>query len=263
MNRNLKEYVGFVFRFFFFLTLPLCVIFGFAEFITGLSNEPYKSPSLPYTQAVFQLCAAITALFGLFYRSLQTEEQLKKMDKQISIAEKKENFILYLEHKKQLNASLNYYMNDYLKVSKDRKWLEASYDIDMLYMLCYPDNTPQNSSYFSSRAREPHLNNTFSDITEQISKSLAEYDLNSCSGEFFDTFQILYCSIGLNISLIDLTRDKRDVQFATSELMDYVCGYNGFLVSIGLIDAPYSKKIESIMLEFGVSQIQGERVKLF
>lgn len=117
---------------------------------------------------VFALLAAVTSLIGLYHRSMLLNRQLEKVQEQIAIsnkqfkrsdeqfllaqeqfalAQKKENFMLRVEHQKNVNELITQVINRLVSSIPNFKNLELvryEYNIHRLYSILFPENDTRN-----------------------------------------------------------------------------------------------------------------------
>ena len=127
---------------------------GYSTDIASVSNWKTLTETFALPITVFTGFVALTTLIGMYHRSLQLSEQLNKVERQLTLVERKDNFQLYFEHVKQFEFKCNYLTKLYQKgVFKDYfENFEASdliiIDHQKLYGFVYPKNTIDNIKSF-------------------------------------------------------------------------------------------------------------------
>lgn len=106
-------------------------------------NDVYKFPF-----SCFSGGALISTLFGLRLRVLQTDLQLLKANYQIELATKKENAVLFVEHKKDFKSVLDGIFKEVCDISvitnPEIKYFKASdfiVNFEVLYNWAFPKNS--------------------------------------------------------------------------------------------------------------------------
>ncbi|WP_283709812.1 hypothetical protein [Pseudoalteromonas prydzensis] len=140
---------------------------------------------------VFALLAAVTSLIGLYHRSMLLNRQLEKVQEQIAISNKqfkrsdeqfklaqeqfmlaqkqyslvytKENYVLYCEHKKQIEEHCEKIINGL----RNREGIYYEIDYEKMYRYSFPENSYNQMDNFSLKSvRTPF------EITEIIQENL-------------------------------------------------------------------------------------------
>ena len=148
--------------------------------LNNINNWKTLASTFSFPIGVATAMLAITSLIGLYQRSLQLSLQLEKVEEQIAIsnrqfknsnkqfrlsqkqyllAHRKENYILYCEHKKQLEEHCNRVMNG----MRNREGIYFEIDYEKLYRIVFPENSYNKMENFSLNSRR-----FYSGITEEI-----------------------------------------------------------------------------------------------
>lgn len=109
---------------------------------------------------VFTSMVAITSLIGMYFRSIQVSHQLNKIEKQLDIsqqqfnlANKKENFVLFIEHRKALSELVKLELKEQISyqsnIFQSRDFKSAlCIDSQKLYKKLFPENSPEEMVCF-------------------------------------------------------------------------------------------------------------------
>lgn|GEM_PF-4963687 len=120
---------------------------GYSTDIDSVNNWETLTDTFALPIAVFTGFVALTTLIGMYHRSLQLSEQLSKVERQLALVERKDNFQLYFEHVKQLEEKCNFLLNLYkTKVFKNfcDDYIPTELlviDYHKLYKSTYPNNS--------------------------------------------------------------------------------------------------------------------------
>lgn len=158
-----------------FFIAQICATKGsFSTEFSSLENWKTFTETFNLPIGVFTAMAAITTLIGMYYRSLQLAHQLNKVEDQIEIANKqfsksseqfelaqkqfnlasrKEHFMMFVEHKKQVSEIAEFAL---LRFEDSCKTFMGKFDyipanvIDSneLYKALFPENSPNEITYF-------------------------------------------------------------------------------------------------------------------
>lgn len=140
------------------LALGTQLFFTRGQYSTDLSNiDNWKTlaSTFSFPLGVAGSMLAITSLVGLYHRSLQLSLQLEKVEDQLELAKKKENFTLYVEHKKLIIEIIKEKFAS-LKNENDFKHLNVELvdsvylDEILAYQYFYPENLPTEMNLFDA-----------------------------------------------------------------------------------------------------------------
>ncbi|TMP87549.1 hypothetical protein CWC05_06745 [Pseudoalteromonas ruthenica] len=173
-----------IFKLFFYVTPIIAALFFIIQLYATKSSYSTDFNSLEnwmtFTEtfnlpiSIFTAMAAITTLIGMYYRSLQLAYQLNKVEYQIEIANKqfrksedqfnlaqqhfelasrKENFMLYLEHKKAVQHKIKIYLSSLINTCDalmDKCEFFPALDIhySTLYAKLFNQNSTANVTHF-------------------------------------------------------------------------------------------------------------------
>lgn len=115
--------------------------------IDSVNNWKTLTDTFALPIAAFTGFVALTTLIGMYHRSLQLSEQLNKVERQLELVERKDNFQLYFEHVKQLEDKCNFLLNLYKTKAFKNFWDDyiatelLVIDYHKLYKSTYPNNS--------------------------------------------------------------------------------------------------------------------------
>ncbi len=209
-----------------FFIVQICATKGsFSTEFNSLDNWKTFTDTFNLPIGVFTAMAAITTLIGMYYRSLQLAHQLNKVEdqieiankqfsksseqfelaqKQFSLASRKENFMLYIEHKKAVKNRLDTYLNA-LVSSCDALAGSAEYlpglelRNDSLYGRIFSQNTALEMTHFALEADIQVFQLSASKIEEEFEK-LFELDANDIHIKDIDEILNIYAEVGMDIN---------------------------------------------------------------
>ncbi len=139
----------------------------------------------------FALLAAVTSLIGLYHRSMLLNRQLEKVQEQIAIsnkqlnrsekqfelalnqfalAQKKENFVLYLEHRKLIESGVKELLSQTkgFNFSEDSRFGEYQLRFDKFYELAFPENAFNELKNFNLKSTAPHFESRYKDYIAKL-----------------------------------------------------------------------------------------------
>lgn len=165
---------------------------------------------------IFTALAAITTLIGMYQRSLQLTIQLKRIEEQFELAQSqfglsktKENFMLFVEHKKVIKESVTSEVNILLTATREVKAYRQSYKngIEINFHRFYKNLFPKNTS---------ESMNDFSLATSDKAKML---DFNS-----------------FKVELMEIKKDYYHLSYTKVEKVITLLGKTGFLIKAHCYD---------------------------
>ncbi|MDC3188986.1 hypothetical protein NQU96_04480 [Pseudoalteromonas elyakovii] len=161
-----------------FFIAQICATKGsFSTEFSSLENWKTFTETFNLPIGVFTAMAAITTLIGMYYRSLQLAHQLNKVEDQIEIANKqfsksseqfelasrKENFVLFLEHRKAVRELVELHIEAlipmqkrFLKEHDHVSGIIVNYQV--LYEKLFPENTVKEMKEFNFKTKNGKSN---------------------------------------------------------------------------------------------------------
>ncbi|WP_372771557.1 hypothetical protein [Pseudoalteromonas sp.] len=119
-----------------YLTVGYAIDFGNGQYWSGVTK------AFNFQIEMMKILAGLTAMLGLLYRSLQTQEQINTARLQLDASLRKDNFSMYIEHFKLFSDELEHTFNKvYVTLGSSEK---LHSDTRLLYSKFYKPNTPQN-----------------------------------------------------------------------------------------------------------------------
>lgn len=231
--------------------------------ITELSNWTNLEQVFTLPIRTFILMVTITTLLGLYSRSIQLSEQLRlsrlqqnlafeqlkltkkqseRLEVQLNLTLKKDNYMLYQEHKKQFNEHLN----DLLKVSKEifrllsplKKEILIIYR-EKLYKSIFPENDSIEVKNVELKSDKIIFSHDFYPIQLDVIKNLKPGTVGRELEGALKTCIRRLTAIGININCHTNDSENFDINIFAVSLMRAISILHG----LGLIEQSFNDEL--------------------
>lgn len=259
----------------FFVVQILATKGSFSSDFSSIENWKTFTKTFNLPISIFTAMAAITTLIGMYYRSLQLAHQLSKVESQIeiannqfkkseeqfelaqqqfSLATRKENFTLYLEHKKAVENKVEIYLNSLVRMCDA---LMAKLDFvpaidvhyDELYESFFPQNKATDVTHFALEVKEGSAKFAYSKIESDLKKVMS-IPVKEIHINYLTEINIIYSGIGIHFDFNSYPGEDLDQGgvWLASFFLD-VMRATMVLKSLGVLDSKNGSNIQDSCIE--------------
>ncbi|GEM_PF-3218219 len=249
-----------------FFIVQICATKGsFSTEFNSLDNWKTFTDTFNLPIGVFTAMAAITTLIGMYYRSLQLAHQLNKVEdqieiankqfsksseqfelaqKQFSLASRKENYVLYLEHSKQIHEELKERINfgNSYHFPKGGALGNLNLEFRKFYEYCFPENTYQGVYTFEHKAQTMNFEQKFKEYQAHLEELIPQVEKRLINGyELYASINRSLFDVGLSYLPNQRLKNKDDTRELLLESFKLLPFIYTLLDSYNLVDEKTAK----------------------